>query len=73
VAQRLLEQYDLRYVEGYGLTETAAPSHANPPRCPQAAVPGHPVHQHGRSRVIDPDSFAGNAGGRGRRDRHPWP
>ena len=25
VAQRLLEQFDLRYVEGYGLTETAAP------------------------------------------------
>ena len=27
VAQRLFEQYGLRYVEGYGLTETAAPSH----------------------------------------------
>lgn len=26
VAQRLLEQYGLRYSEGYGLTETAAPS-----------------------------------------------
>ena len=30
VAQRLLEQYGLSYAEGYGLTETAAPSHSNP-------------------------------------------
>ncbi|MES2412149.1 MAG: long-chain fatty acid--CoA ligase [Pseudomonadota bacterium] len=30
VAQRLWEQYGLRYAEGYGLTETAAPSHSNP-------------------------------------------
>lgn len=31
VAQRLWEQFGLRYAEGYGLTETAAPSHSNPP------------------------------------------
>jgi fatty-acyl-CoA synthase len=31
VAQRLLDAYGLTYGEGYGLTETAAPSHANPP------------------------------------------
>ncbi len=30
VAQRLFEQYGLHYAEGYGLTETAAPSHSNP-------------------------------------------
>ncbi|MFX4377582.1 AMP-binding protein, partial [Acinetobacter baumannii] len=29
VAQRLLEKTGLRYVEAYGLTETAAPSHSN--------------------------------------------
>jgi fatty-acyl-CoA synthase len=31
VAQRIYEQFGLRYCEGYGLTETAAPSHTNPP------------------------------------------
>jgi fatty-acyl-CoA synthase len=31
VAQRLLDAYGLVYTEGYGLTETAAPSHTNPP------------------------------------------
>jgi fatty-acyl-CoA synthase len=30
VAQRLLDEYGLTYQEGYGLTETAAPSHNNP-------------------------------------------
>jgi fatty-acyl-CoA synthase len=35
VAQRLYEQFGLRYVEGYGLTETAAPSHTNPPDAPK--------------------------------------
>lgn len=31
VAQRLLDEFNLVYQEGYGLTETAAPSHNNPP------------------------------------------
>lgn len=30
VAARLFERYGLAYSEGYGLTETAAPSHSNP-------------------------------------------
>lgn len=30
VAKRLYEQFGLEYSEGYGLTETAAPSHSNP-------------------------------------------
>ncbi len=30
VAQRLLDLFGLTYAEGYGLTETAAPSHSNP-------------------------------------------
>ena len=31
VAQRLLDEFGLTFAEGYGLTETAAPTHANPP------------------------------------------
>jgi fatty-acyl-CoA synthase len=57
VAQRLLEQYGLRYVEGYGLTETAAPSHCNPPDAPKQQCLGIPfmgVH----ARVVDPDTLA---------------
>ena len=42
MAQRLLEQYGLRYCEGYGLTETAAPSHSNPPDAPKQQCLGIP-------------------------------
>jgi fatty-acyl-CoA synthase len=56
VAQRLLEQFDLRYVEGYGLTETAAPSHANPPDAPKQQCLGIPF-MGTDARVIDPDTL----------------
>lgn len=42
IAQRLLERYGLRYTEGYGLTETAAPSHTNPPDAPRQQCLGIP-------------------------------
>ena len=42
VAQRLFEQFDLKYVEGYGLTETAAPSHSNPHDAPKQQCLGIP-------------------------------
>jgi fatty-acyl-CoA synthase len=42
VAQRLLEQYGLKYQEGYGLTETAAPSHTNPFEHPKQQCLGIP-------------------------------
>ena len=53
VAQRLFDSYGLHYAEGYGLTETAAPSHSNPhDRCKQQClgVPFISVD----ARVIDP-------------------
>ena len=56
VAQRLLEQYGLRYAEGYGLTETAAPSHANPPDHPKQQCLGIPFMSTD-ARVIDPDTL----------------
>ncbi len=43
VAERLERQFGLRYAEGYGLTETAAPSHSNPRHRPKRACLGIPV------------------------------
>lgn len=57
VAQRLFEQFGLRYVEGYGLTETSGPSHANPPDDPKQQCLGVPFMSTD-ARVIDPDSLA---------------
>jgi fatty-acyl-CoA synthase len=42
VAQRLQDEFGLTFAEGYGLTETAAPSHANPPERAKLQVPRHP-------------------------------
>jgi fatty-acyl-CoA synthase len=53
VAQRLLEQYGLRYMEAYGLTETAAPSHMNPPDAPKQQCLGVPFLST-EARVVDP-------------------
>ncbi len=57
VAQRLLEQYGLHYVEGYGLTETAAPSHNNPADHPKQQCLGIPIFGTD-SRVVDPETLA---------------
>ncbi len=57
VAQRLYEQFGLRYVEGYGLTETAAPSHSNPPDAPKQQCLGIPFMSTD-ARAIDPDTLA---------------
>jgi fatty-acyl-CoA synthase len=56
VAQRLLEAYGLRFAEGYGLTETAAPSHSNPPDAPKQQCLGVPFVGV-ESRVVDPDTL----------------
>lgn len=56
VAQRLLDQYGLRYAEGYGLTETAAPSHSNPPDHPKQQCLGIPFMSTD-ARVVDPETL----------------
>lgn len=56
IAQRLLDSYGLRYVEGYGLTETAAPSHSNPPHRPKQQCLGIPF-MGTDARVIDPETL----------------
>jgi fatty-acyl-CoA synthase len=53
VAQRLWELYGLRFAEGYGLTETAAPSHSNPHDATKQQCLGVPFIGVD-SRVIDP-------------------
>ena len=56
VAQRLLEQYGLRYIEGYGMTETSAPSHSNPMDHPKQQCLGIPFISTD-ARVVDPDTL----------------
>ncbi len=56
VAQKLLDLYGLRYVEGYGLTETAAPSHNNPPDHPKQQCLGIPFLSTD-ARIVDPDTL----------------
>ncbi|MEO0029759.1 MAG: Long-chain-fatty-acid--CoA ligase [Pseudomonadota bacterium] len=56
VAQRLLDQFGLKYIEGYGLTETAAPSHTNPSDAPKKQCLGIPFMSVD-SRVVDPETL----------------
>ncbi len=56
VAQRLLDSYGLHYAEGYGLTETAAPSHSNPHDRTKQQCLGVPFIGVD-ARVIDPTSL----------------
>jgi len=56
VAQRLWEQFQLKYIEGYGLTETAAPSHTNPPDASKQQCLGIPFMSVD-ARVVDPETF----------------
>ncbi len=56
VAQRLFEHYGLRYAEGYGLTETAAPSHFNPSDATKQQCLGIPF-MGTEARVVDPDTL----------------
>jgi fatty-acyl-CoA synthase len=56
VAAKLQERVGLPFLEGYGLTETSAPSHANPPQRPKRQCAGIPYFDTD-SRVIDPVTF----------------
>lgn len=53
VAERLRAEFGLTFAEGYGLTETAAPSHANPPERAKLQCLGMPIFGVD-SRVVDP-------------------
>ena len=57
VATRLFELTGLSYIEGYGLTETAAPSHTNPLDRPKRQCLGKPI-RNTVAGVIDPETLA---------------
>jgi fatty-acyl-CoA synthase len=56
VAAKLEQMLGLPFLEGYGLTETAAPSHQNPVHRPKRQCGGIPYFDTD-SRVIDPVTF----------------
>jgi fatty-acyl-CoA synthase len=55
VARKLREKCGLTYLEGYGLTETLAPSHANPGDRPKTQCLGIPIFDT-QARIIDPET-----------------
>ncbi|HEY6876772.1 MAG TPA: long-chain fatty acid--CoA ligase [Polyangiales bacterium] len=56
IAQKLERLFHLTYVEGYGLTETAAPTHINPAHKPKKQCLGIPIFGVD-SRVVDPETL----------------
>jgi fatty-acyl-CoA synthase len=55
LARKLEEVIGLPFVEGYGLSETMAPTHINPPQRPKRQCAGIPFFNTD-ARVIDPES-----------------
>ena len=56
IAQKLLDLTGLRYIEGYGLTETIATTHANPVQHPKQQCLGMPIFDT-TSMVVDPETL----------------
>lgn len=56
VGERLQQLIGTPYIEGYGLTETIAPTHVNPPQRPKRQCLGIPLFNT-ESRVIDPETL----------------
>ncbi len=65
VAQRLKDLTGLDYIEGYGLSETIAPTHINPTERPKKQCLGIPICNTD-ARVINPDTLRGARARRGR-------
>ncbi len=56
VAQKLLDLTGLEYIEGYGLSETMAPTHINPPQRPMKQCLGIPIFD-ADCRIVNPDTL----------------
>ncbi len=57
LARKLEEVIGLPYVEGYGLSETMAPTHINPPHRPKRQCGGIPIFNTD-ARIIDVENFS---------------
>jgi fatty-acyl-CoA synthase len=57
IAERLRDQFGLSYLEGYGLSETMAPTHSNPSERPKLQCLGIPTFNTD-ARVVDPVTLA---------------
>jgi fatty-acyl-CoA synthase len=56
IAQKLFELCGVRYIEGYGMTETISQTHINPPRNPKKQCLGIPAFDT-ESYIVDPETF----------------
>jgi fatty-acyl-CoA synthase len=56
IAQKLKDLCGIEFVEGYGLSETIAPTHINPPQRPKKQCLGIPIFNT-ESRVVNPDTL----------------
>jgi fatty-acyl-CoA synthase len=56
VAQKLNDVIGIPYVEGYGMSETMAATHINPPQRPKKQCLGVPIYDVD-ARVVDPDTL----------------
>ncbi|MEO7735180.1 MAG: long-chain fatty acid--CoA ligase [Kofleriaceae bacterium] len=57
IAQKLQDLCGITFIEGYGLSETMAPSHINPPQRPKKQCLGIPLFETD-ARVVNPDTMA---------------
>ena len=56
VAQKIKDLWGLSYIEGYGLSETIAPTHVNPAHRAKKQCLGIPIYDTD-ARIIDPDTL----------------
>jgi len=56
IAQKLFELCGVRYIEGYGLTETISQTHINPPQNPKKQCLGIPAFDT-EALIVDPETF----------------
>jgi len=55
VAEKIAALWGIPYIEGYGLSETIAPTHINPPQRPKAQCLGLPI-QNTTAIIFDPET-----------------